>query len=66
MAAATKQRQHPKLGNQETVRTPGEAGVKEVGTGATTRGAERQRCTRLLRGNVSEQESEVAVLGLFL
>lgn len=36
MAAAMKKRQHPKIGNQETVRTPEEAGVKEAGTGATT------------------------------
>lgn len=42
MAAATKQPQHPKTGNQETLRTPEDVGVKEVGTGAMTRGAECQ------------------------
>lgn len=36
MAAAMKQRQHPNIGSQETVRTPQEAGVNEVGTEATT------------------------------
>lgn len=36
MAAHVKQRQHPKIGNKETVRTPEEAGVEEAGTGATT------------------------------
>lgn len=36
MAADTKRRQHPKTGNQETVRTPEEAVVMEVGTGTTT------------------------------
>lgn len=34
MAAATKQRQHPKIDNQETAGTPEEAGVKEMDTGA--------------------------------
>lgn len=38
MAAATKQHQHPKIGNRETERTPEEAGVKEVGTEAATTG----------------------------
>lgn len=42
MAAATKQQQHPKMGNQETEKTPEEAGVEEVGTGATTCEAECQ------------------------
>lgn len=42
MAAATKQQQHPKMGNQETEKTPEEAEVKEVGTGATTCEAECQ------------------------
>lgn len=42
MAAATKQRQHPKMGNQETERTPVEGGVKEMGTGATTSVVERR------------------------
>lgn len=42
MAAATKQRQHPRIRNQEIVRTPEDAGVKEVGTEATARGAECQ------------------------
>ena len=36
MAAATEQRQHPKIGDQETARTPEDAGVKLVGTGAMT------------------------------
>lgn len=36
MADATKQCQHPQIGNQKTVLTPEEVGVKEVGTGAIT------------------------------
>lgn len=42
MAVATKQQQHPKMGNQETERTPEKAGVKEVGTGAMTSETECQ------------------------
>lgn len=52
------------MGNQGTVRTPEEAGTKEVGTGATTKGAECQCWRMLLGGNMSEQESLVTLLGL--
>jgi len=38
MAAAMKRRQHPNIGNQETERTPPEAGVMEVSRKTTTWG----------------------------
>lgn len=38
MTVVIKQHHHPRVGNPETVRTPEEAGVKEVDTGGSAEG----------------------------